>query len=69
MFLGVMINQSLSWSSHIDLVSSITSKEVKSPSGIAWLLLKHVFVASTRATCYHTSHVRHCLAILHMGGE
>ena len=41
-FLGVMVNQSLSWSNHIDLVSSRASKGLSLLRRIAWFLLKHV---------------------------
>ena len=41
-FLGVMVNQSLSWSNHIDLVSSRASKGLNLLRRIAWFLPKNV---------------------------
>ena len=59
MFLGVMVNQSLSWNGHIDLVSSRASKGLSPLRRIAWFLPRHVFCASsTRAILYHTWRMR-----------
>ena len=41
-FLGVMVNQSLSWSDYIDLVSSRASKGLSLLRRIAWFLPRHV---------------------------
>ena len=40
--LGVMVNQSLSWSNHIDLVSSRASKGLSLLRRIAWFLPMHI---------------------------
>ena len=40
--LGVMVNQSLSWSDHIDLMSSRASKGLSLLQRIAWFLPRHV---------------------------
>ena len=48
-FLGVMVNQSLSWSNHIDLVSSRASKGLSLLRSIAWFLPKHVLLGLSEA--------------------
>ena len=50
-FLGVMVNQSLSLSNHIDLVSSRASKGLSLLRKIAWFLLKHVLC------CFYNSYI------------
>ena len=66
-FLGVMVNQSLSWINHIDLVSSRVSKGLSLFRRIAWFLLRHVLCSFYKG--YFTTHdvCGYCLGILHTG--